>query len=345
MELATQDQLGKNRVVINRELVASKRKAITFINVEYIIASERIVALYEHGKNRVKSNRELAAAKLLTIDNRVANVAALSDFKASVSEIAGQRLYVQAQQSAKKKSEIRKIARTAPLPQMELATQEGSFKKPIDWGTSPTERFLSLYEQGKIRVTTDRELEIKISEGKADLHDENIIAEYANMRQIKLYEMGKKRLLDEKLNSNQENVCNKKVLIGHANARQIKLYEKGKQKLLNKRLIEKQQIDNINDYIVSSQLCTVTDANARMIKLYEMSKEMQEDGKARREEIICGKEDMNKDTLMSSSQSKNIAPNATMKKLYAMSKLMQEDGKERRDEILHSKIGFPDMKV
>merc|ERR1740124_1212380 len=78
-------ELGKNKVTTNRELAGSKRKADTFINVESIIASERIDALYEHGsnhyknknmaqnsrinalyelgKNKVTTNRELAGSK------------------------------------------------------------------------------------------------------------------------------------------------------------------------------------------------------------------------------------------------------------------------------------------
>jgi len=300
-------ELGKNRLTVNRELAATKLKDYTVIvNAESIRPSERISALYELGKSRVMANRELAATKLLTPDNGVAYALTLSGTKVSVSEIAGRRLYIQAQISAERKNRLRQIARATPPPQMKLATQQGSHKKSIEWGTTPLEHYFALYEQGKNRVAADRELEIKCSENKAGLSKEEVHPGYASIRQMEQYEMGKQRLVNERMN-------------------------------------EKQHTDNIHDVNLSPQFLTTIVANATMIKLYEMSKKMQENRKEYREEN--GEEDANMDIHLTSHSSKEITPNATMLKLYAMSRQMQAHGKERRKEIIHARVDFPIIKV
>jgi len=307
--ITTLYELGKNRVMVNRELAAIKPKINTVVvNIKSARPSERIIGLYELGKHRVMINREMAATKLRTTDNRAAHVAALSDAKAGASEIAGRRLYTQAKRSAERKNKLRQIARSIALPQIKLATQQRNNEKSIDWGTSPIERFLALHKEGTNRVAADRELETGVSENKTNLSNEQINAGYASMRQMELYEMGKKRLIDERLN-------------------------------------QKQHSDTILDIDPPSKLGTAIVANATMIKLYEMSKEMRENGKKRCEEIVSGKEGMYTDIQLTPRPSKDIAPNATMIKLYAMSKLMREHGRERREEIVHAKVDFPVIKV
>lgn len=337
-------ELGKSRVTDKRELASMKLKIDSVnLNVESIRTSDRITALYELGKSRVMINRELAATKLRTIDDLEANIATLSDKKMSASEIAGLRLYTQALLSAERKEKMRQVAKAAQPPQMKLAAHHG---KPLYWGSSATERFFALYEHGKNRVTADRKLETKASVTKSDLSNEGMIAEYASTRQTQLYEMGKKKLLNEKLNKKPSIVLPDEIMCaGDANPRQLQLYEMGKRRLINNRLHAQKETDILDDDVLSSQLLEAIVANPTMVKLYEMSKDMQENGKVRREEIICGKKGKNEKNKMSSHPVQVMSPNTTMTKLYALSTVMQEHGKERRDEIVHSKINYPIMKV
>jgi len=302
-------ELGKNRVTVNRKLAATKLHSdrVT-VRKGPTKPSKRISALYEIGKSRVNTSRKLAARKLVESNNRAVKVKASSNAKRSPSEIAGGRLYVQAQLRAERKEKRKEKVRATQPPKMELATKQRSNDKPVDWGKSPPERFFALYEQGKDRVTADRVLEIMGSGNKADSANEEIIPGYANIRQMELYELGK-------------------------------------QKLLNERMSEKQHSDTIHDDNISSQLLTTIVANTTMIKLYEMSKEMQENGKGRREDIICAKDKNSIANLHAHRTSKEIVPNATMVKLYAMSQLMQEHGKERREEIYDARGNFPVLKI
>ena len=267
-------ELGKNRVIVNRELAAIKPKVNTVVIVTKLgRPSARIVGLYELGKHRVMTNRDMAVTKLHTNDNWAAHVAALSDTEVGTSEIAGHRLYTQAQQSAEKKYKLRQIARSTPPPQMKLATQQRNNKKYINWGTSPIERYFALHEEGTNRIAADRDLETRISENKTKASNEGRKAGYASMRQMELYEMGTKRLLGERLN---------------------------------------QKSDTKLDIDPHYKLGTPIVANATMIKLYKMSTEMQENGKKHCEEIASGKEQMNISIKLTARPSKDIAPNATM---------------------------------
>ena len=124
-------EMGKNRVLINRELAAIKlpEDDAVVANLDSAKPSKRIIALYELGKHRVTNNRESATARTLTTDTYAANIAILSGNEASPSEIAGQRLYIQAQLTSEKKVKMRRIARETPLPQMKLATQHPKCQK------------------------------------------------------------------------------------------------------------------------------------------------------------------------------------------------------------------------
>jgi len=291
--------IGKSTPTVKRN-----KPATNFTAPKSSKTSKRVTALYELGKSRVTTNRQLAVTRLIP-HNQMANIAALSDTKASASEIAGGRLYNQAQLRGERNKILEQKSRVTRQPQMEMATQQRNNDKPIKWGTSPTERFFALYEHGKNRVTADRELEIKCSKNKADTSNEDIIHGYANMRQTELYELGK-------------------------------------QKLISERIIAKKRSDLMNDYSISSQLLTAIVADATMTKLNEMSKEMQENGKERREER---REEINTEIYKAPHSSKEILPNATMVKLYSMSQLMQENGKERREKIFDARVNFPVLKV
>jgi len=286
---------GKSRLTVRRNMPAT-----ISIDPKPSKASKRVTSLYELGKSRVTSSRQLAATRLIP-NNQMAKITALSDTKPSASEIAGGRLYNQAQLRGERKKVLGQKARAIRKPQMEMATQQRNNDKPIKWGASPTERFFALYEQGKNRVTADRELEIKHFKNNADTSNEDITHGYANLRQIKLYELGK-------------------------------------QKLISERISAKQHSDLLNDYSISSQLLSAIVADANMTKLNEMSKVMAENGIDRREESI---EDKNTEIYKAHHSSKRILPNATMVKLYSMSHLMQEHGKERREKISDARVNFP----
>jgi len=232
------------------------------VNILSLRISERIITHNKNRKNRLTVNRELAGAKLFRTDNLAANVAALSDTSSSVSEIAGHRLYIQAQLSAEKKETVIHTVRSTPPPQLELATQQRS--SSIDWGRSSTERFFALYEQGKNRIKADRELEMRFSVNR-DLSNRKIIARYASVRQIELYGMGKKRLLNQITNEKKlKGLFDEKIIARYANKRQVELYGMGKQRILNQISNEK-KLNGLYDREIIARY-----ANRRQIELHEM---------------------------------------------------------------------------
>lgn len=208
---------------------ADKCKINTVVSVTI---SKRINALHELGKNRVMVSRELAASKLFQVDNLAANAAILSDTRVSRSEIAGNRLYDQARRSGQKKFKVRQTVRTAPRPHMELATHHGKRetaptdrflalyeegrnrivadrelavkkmkkRKYNDFTAKPASasnanvRQVQLYEIGRQKIINQR-LNDKY-------HDEPSYkkknARYANGRQANLYEMGRQRIIDRR---------------------------------------------------------------------------------------------------------------------------------------------------
>lgn len=344
----------KNKVIINRELAALSKDVEVTVNNAPMNLSERIVSLYELGKNRVITNREIAATKLLVTDD-TENAAPLSETRASASEIAGCRLYIQAQQRAERKKKLRQIMKATPLPQMKLATHQGCHKKSNNCRASSVKHFLNLYEQGKNKVTADRELDSKFSHNTGYLCNEETNASYASIRQVELYEMGKTRLNNKRINAQENDIANdcklasqplKKVV---ANATMLKLYEMSREVQESGRdhregIAASKLSMNMNVHLESQPQKKIF-PNDTMKKLYSMSELMQQNGKKRRENIVSGKEETNMKMDLAPKPSKVITPNATMIKLYAMSKPMQENGKDRRDEILLSKAGFPVVKV
>jgi len=155
-------ELGKNKIILNRKSVAlnSEVDEVT-VDIGSIRQSQRIIDLYELGKHRVILNREIAATNLFPVNNLATNVAALSETKASASEIAGRRLFTQAKQSAEKIDKLRQLARETPLPQMELATKQQSHIVSIDrkkYRKVKYHRIATLYDLGKNRVMARREL-------------------------------------------------------------------------------------------------------------------------------------------------------------------------------------------
>jgi len=230
------------------------------VNILSLRISERIITRNKNRKNRLTVNRELAGAKLFRTDNLAANVAALSDTSSSVSEIAGHRLYIQAQLSAEKKETVIHTVRSTPPPQLELATQQRS--SSIDWGRSSTERFFALYEQGKNRIKA-----MRLSEN-SNLSNRKIIARYASVRQIELYGMGKKRLLNQITNEKKlKGLFDEKIIARYANKRQVELYGMGKQRLLNQISNEK-KLNGLYDREIIARY-----ANRRQTELHEMGKQ------------------------------------------------------------------------
>jgi len=189
-------ELGKGRVAVKREVAATKFKTDrVIVNTISKKPSKRITALYKLGKDKVMINRKLAALKLRISDDRAKNIAALSDTKASASEAAGRRLYLQAQLRAERNKKLIQKVRATPSPQMELATH-----KPMKRRKSSIKHFFALYEKGKNQGRANIKLETKGSENKKGPSKLKTIARYANIRQSQLYELGRQRLVDKKLN-------------------------------------------------------------------------------------------------------------------------------------------------
>jgi len=187
-------ELGKGRVAVKREVAATKFKTDrVIVNTISKKPSKRITALYKLGKDKVMINRKLAALKLRISDDRAKNIAALSDTKASASEAAGRRLYLQAQLRAERNKKLIQKVRATPSPQMELATH-----KPMKRRKSSIKHFFALYEKGKNQGRANIKLETKGSENKKGPSKLKTIARYANIRQSQLYELGRQRQLKRK---------------------------------------------------------------------------------------------------------------------------------------------------
>jgi len=155
----------------------------------------------------------------------------------NASQISGQRLYKQAQERNERIDDLRQISRTTPIPKMKLATQ--NHETPLNWGASPNERFLALYEQGKNRLSSQRQLCKKLSRKNVQ-SSLNGPARYANARQAKLYEHGRQTLINSrkrKLNDTEtrDERSDVNTKAGYANTRQIELYELGKQRIIKRR--------------------------------------------------------------------------------------------------------------
>lgn len=209
--------------------LADKRERNRVLSVTI---SKRINALHELGKNRIMVSRELAASKLFQADNPAVNAAILSDTRVSRSEIAGNRLYDQARQSGQKKFKVRQTVRTAPLPQMELATHHSRRE------TSPTDRFLALYEEGRNRIVADRELETKKLKKRKynDFSAKTASTIDANVRQVQLYEIGRQKIINQRLNDkHHDEPLHKKKKARYANDRQANLYEMGRKRVIDRR--------------------------------------------------------------------------------------------------------------
>jgi len=153
--------------------------------------------------------------------------------------IAGRRLHNQGQQRSERIEYLRQISRTTPNPEMKLATK--NHEKPLNWGTSPSARFLALYEQGKNRLSSERISHKNLSgESKSSLKE--VIAKYANTRQVQLYERGRQKLINDRqrqsnVTENHTRLSDVKIRGGYANSRLIELYELGKQRINQKRKI------------------------------------------------------------------------------------------------------------
>lgn len=289
--IATLYELGKKKVIAKRELATSKAKTeAVVINIESIILSQRIVALYELGKKRVIVDRQLAAAKLVPIDNLTVNVNSISDTIASPSEIAGQRLFIQAKQSTERLAKLRQKAKETPLPQLELETKKRSDMMSVKWGTSAIERFLMLYEKGRSQVAAERNIKIKVLNERVNL-SEKVDTGYASTRQLELYMMGTQRLIHERLgekqNNDSNNLSSKLQTKIEANATMLKLYELSKKQQESgkqRQIMRDEERMNLSMHQTSCSSSEIV-PNATMVKLYAMSEIMQDHGKQRREKI------------------------------------------------------------
>jgi len=247
-ESAQRSKDGSNRCA---ELPTKSKDYGIIVNIESI-----------SGKNRVLKTRELSALKVLTGGNHDKNTGISP--RTNSSQIAGQRLYSQAQQSSEKIAYLREVSRSS-TPVMELYTQ--SYETPLNWGISPSKRFLALYEQGKKRVSSDRQLHKELSEENVPSLNK-LTARYANVRLVNIYEHGRKRLLERKQQSNvTENyagVADVKTTARYANMRQVQLYELGRQRVEKGR--------NINDKTEHTQKKIARYASSRESELYILGK-------------------------------------------------------------------------
>jgi len=157
--------------------------------------------------------------------------------RSDASRIAGQRLYSQALERSQRIAYLRQLSRTSTLG-MELDTQ--SFETPVNWGASPSKRFLALYEYGKNRLTSERQLHKEKSLKRASSALNEVTARYANARTVNIYERGRQRLIDRKL---QQNVVENYAGESHvknparfASLRLRRLYELGKNRVEKRRI-------------------------------------------------------------------------------------------------------------
>jgi len=211
---ATRMSLDQN----NRPGVDVKSK-----NDEIIVNIESI-----NGSNTVLTTREQPALKEAKGGNgNNTNIVPHT----STSQIVGQRLHGEAQRRSQRMAYLRKVSRTIE-PELELHTQ--SYERPSNWGASPSERFLVLYEQGKNRISFDRQLHKERSEERAPTWNE-VTARYANVRQVNLHEHGRQRLIDRRQRAKKTENCAevpvRKVIARFASLRLTRLYELGKHRV------------------------------------------------------------------------------------------------------------------
>ena len=188
-------QLGKSMSIVTKKIDAKRSKVDTVtVDIESMRQPQRIIDLYELGRNRVISNRAIAATNLREVDDLAANVAALSETKPSVSEIAGRRLFIQAKQSAERREKFIQLLRENRLKEMELMRQERRDIVSVNWNNfRESQRINNLYELGKKRVMAKREL----ATNNADIATDNIKIACTKppQRVVDLYELSRRKVI------------------------------------------------------------------------------------------------------------------------------------------------------
>jgi len=223
---------------------------------------DRIIVNIEslNGKKKMTPTSESGAVKVSRANRSKSASASYG------SQLAGQRLYNQAQQRSQRIDCLRQISRTSN-PDMKLYTQ--SYEPPLNWGASAGERFKFLYEHGKNRLLHDKQLrKIRFRESiRSSLNE--VTAKYANARLVKIYERGRQKLMNDRKRQleaieNRAELSDVRKVAGYANTTQIDLHELGKLRIIKGR--------NISREVVRHSQKSASFASIRLSQLHNLGK-------------------------------------------------------------------------
>lgn len=229
---------------------------------------DRIIVNIEslNGKKRTTPTSESGAIKVSRANR---SKSASASYRSNGSQLAGQRLYNQAQQRSQRIDCLKQISRTTN-PDMKLYTQ--SYEPPLNWGASAGQRFKSLYEHGKNRLLHDKQLrKIRFRENiKSSLNE--VTARYANARLVKIYERGRQKLMNDRkrqleTTENCTELSDVRKVAGYANTTQIDLHELGKQRIIKGRNINRENLE-----VVQHSQKIASFASIRLSQLHNLGK-------------------------------------------------------------------------